>query len=276
MQWWCAATSAEWSWTFRPYPGVWLAMLLLIGWYARNFRRRTTVAPVAWRHAVYFGFGVLALWLSLDWPVGAMGAGYLLSIHTTQYVVISLVAMPFLLAGIPADMLPVPRTTSGARLLRRMTHPAAGLLVFSAVMGATHVPAISDGLMATQAGSFLIDLLWLAGAFALWWPVQAPAGYVRMSPPLRVGYLFAATIPPTIPAAFMVFADYPLYAVYELAPRVGGIAAGADQQAAGLIMKAGGDPLLWLAMAVVFFRWQRAEEAAERRIDPLSPRESAS
>jgi cytochrome c oxidase assembly factor CtaG len=45
---------------------------------------------------------------------------------------------------------------------------------------------------------------------------------------------------------------------------VQGITAAADQQAAGLIMKVGADPLLWIAMAVVFFRWQREEEALER------------
>ena len=43
-----------------------------------------------------------------------------------------------------------------------------------------------------------------------------------------------------------------------------GIAAITDQQAAGLIMKAVADPIIWLAMAIVFFRWQRVEEAADR------------
>ena len=69
---------------------------------------------------------------------------------------------------------------------------------------------------------------------------------------------------PIVPAAFLTYADYPLYALYELAPRVNGIAAITDQQAAGLIMKAVADPIIWLAMAVVFFRWQRVEEAADR------------
>ena len=69
---------------------------------------------------------------------------------------------------------------------------------------------------------------------------------------------------PIVPAAFLTYADYPIYALYELAPRVNGIAAITDQQAAGLIMKAVADPIIWLAMAIVFFRWQRVEEAADR------------
>jgi putative membrane protein len=205
-----------------------------------------------------FGAGLLTLWLCLDWPVGALGAGYLLSVHSGQYVVLSYVAIPLLLLGIPAENLPI-RGGAGGWLLRRLTHAGLGLGIYAAAMGVTHLPAVVDPLMRTQAGSFGIDLVWIVGALSLWWPVVAPPGYVRMSPPVRIGYLFLATIPPTIPAAFMVFADYPLYAVYELAPRVGGISAAADQQVAGVLMKAAADPLLWIAMAIVFFTWQRTD-----------------
>jgi putative membrane protein len=266
MIWWCAATAAEWSWNWRPYPGVWIFMLAIVTLYVLRLRRyaATPLRPAA------FGIGAVLLWLALDWPLGALGAGYLLSVHTTQYVVISCIAVPFLLVGIP------PEARWRGKLWRFMAGPAPGLLGFTAVMAITHVPSVSDALMATQVGSLVVDLTWIAGAIALWWPVLAPEGVARISPPLRVGYLFLATIPPTIPAAFMVFSDFPLYATYELAPRVAGIAAGSDQQTAGLIMKAGADPLLWIAMAIVFFRWQRAEEAAERQARSLSPQEIAS
>jgi len=86
----------------------------------------------------------------------------------------------------------------------------------------------------------------------------------RVSYPWKIGYLFLCTLVPIVPAAFLTYADYPLYALYELAPRVNDIAAITDQQAAGLIMKAVADPIIWLAMAIVFFRWQRVEEAADR------------
>jgi putative membrane protein len=263
MQWWCSATTAEWSWNWRPYPGVWIFMLAIVAAYAWSVRRYafTPLRPVA------FGVGAVLLWLALDWPLGALGAGYLLSIHTTQYVLITCVAVPILSSAFP-------RASPGPS--RFMAGAAPGLLTYTAIMAVTHVPSVSDALMATQVGSLLVDLAWIAGALALWWPVLAPEGVVRISMPLRVGYLFLATIPPTIPAAFMVFSDYPLYATYELAPRVHGIAAGSDQQTAGLIMKAAADPLLWIAMAIVFFRWQRAEEAAERQARSLSPQEIAS
>jgi hypothetical protein len=46
---------------------------------------------------------------------------------------------------------------------------------------------------------------------------------------------------------------------------VGGIPALEDQRTAGLLMKAVGDPILWLAMSVIFFRWARTEQAADAR-----------
>lgn len=276
MQWWCSASGAEWSWAWRAYPGVWLLVALIGVSYWRALGRARTRGSVAGRAPVYFAIGLFCLWAALDWPVGALGAGYLLSVHTVQYVVMTLVAVPLLLAGLPDPFWPAAGRSRTASLLRGLAHPGLGLALYIGTMAFTHVPAIVEKLMASQPGSFVIDILWLLGAFGLWWPVLAPTGYGRMSLPVQIGYLFLASIPPTLPAAFMVFAEYPIYGLYELAPRVGGVSASGDQQMAGLIMKACSDPILWIAMAIVFFRWQRAEARAERDARSLSPQESTS
>ena len=273
MQWWCAATAADWSWAWRPYPGVWLVIGLIAVGYLGALTRARRRATVPSRHPVYFAIGLASLWAILDWPIGALGAGYLLSVHTLQYIVLTLVAMPLLLVGLPQPFWPDAASGAPARWLRRLAHPALGLALFAGTMAITHVPAINESLMKSQLGSFGVDMVWLLGAFGLWWPVLAPAGYVRMSLPVQIGYLFVASIPPTLPAAFMVFADYPIYGLYELAPRVGAVSAGSDQQTAGLIMKACSDPILWIAMAIIFFRWQRAEGRADREAAAPTPQE---
>lgn len=277
MQWWCAATAQEWSWTWRAYPGVWLMVALLAGVYVRSLTGGRAAGPqggsVPIRYPVSFSLGLLLLWAMFDWPVGTLGTGYLLSVHTTQYVVLTLVAMPLLLAGVPPGAWPAPGSGLTARLLRGLGSPVLGLGLYTVAMVVTHIPAITDALRQSQLGSFGVDMLWLAGGFALWWPVLAPAGYVRMTPPLRIGYLFLATIPPMIPAGFMVFAQYPLYSLYELAPRVGEISAGADQKTAGVIMKGASDPLIWIAMVVIFARWRLAEGDVDRPAIPLPAQE---
>ena len=273
MTWWCSARDVAWTWTWQAYPGVWLFIAGLVGWYAWGLRRLARVAPqgraAALRpvQAASYGYGVLALWVASDWPVGALGSGYLLSLHTVQWILYALVAPPLLLLGVPAWAW----RELGARrrlgpVLGFLARPLPGLLVFYATMLGTHLPRVVDTLRPWQLGSFAIDMAWLAGGLALWWPVIAPRpelGRIRDLP--AIGYLFAATIVPTIPAAFMTFSGAPLYGLYELAPRVAGMSALADQRTAGLVMKAVGDPILWLAMSVIFFRWARAEQEADRR-----------
>ncbi len=71
---------------------------------------------------------------------------------------------------------------------------------------------------------------------------------------------------PTVPAAFLTFADYPIYALYELAPRASGLSANDDQQLAGLIMKIAGGFIIFGTASVLFFRWYGLEARDEGRI----------
>lgn len=79
MQFWCSATGRPWTWEWRAYPGAWLFVLLLIVGYTM-LRRRAT-GPWSFERVMSFVFGLLAVWAAIDWPIGALGSGYLLSIH---------------------------------------------------------------------------------------------------------------------------------------------------------------------------------------------------
>lgn len=250
MTWWCAATGEPWSWTWRAYPGVWLFVgLLAVG--GRTLQRSAVRAGRGGR-AVAYASGVLFAWLALDWPLGTLGGGYLLAAHTAQYVLLTFFAAPLLLIGIRRE------AGDGAGLPG--VNPLFSLLLFNVLLGASHVPAVSDAMMRSQWGAAGVDVAWLVGGIALWWPVLHPDPARRISPPLSMGYLFASTLLPTLPAALLIFSDYPYYGVYELAPRVVGLSARQDQQLAGLIMKVIGDPLVWFSTAFIFFRWQAASE----------------
>ena len=255
MTWWCSATGIPWTGAWRPYPGVWLVVLAL----AMSYWRWGRVEPGARGRADwYIGAGVATIWLALDWPLGAL-AGYLVSAHTGQFILLTLVAAPLLLLGVRPRL-----TGSSHRVLRFAAHPLPAFAGYNLTLLVTHIPAVVDALMPTQIGSFLIDLAWLAAGVILWWPVTAPANYRRLTPPLQMGYLFIQTIPGIFPAAFLTFSSYPLYQLYELAPRVtAAITPGYDHQLAGLLMKVVGDPLVWVGIAIIFFRWANAERRAD-------------
>ena len=269
MTWWCAATNQPWSWEWRAYPGVWVVVLLLAAVYfiARKRAVVSAGAGSAWgaRRIATFLVGWFIVWAALDWPIGALGSGYLASLHAVQWILLAQVAAPFLILGVPPWAWEQLAASSPRwnRFMRRVAGPLNGLITFNVIMLVTHVPTVTDFLMASQLGAFAVDAAWFTSGLALWWPVLAPPSLARMSEPAKVAYLFGATIIPTVPAAFLTFADHPAYRLYELAPRVHGITAGSDQQTAGLIMKGLADPVMWLAMALVFFRWS----ALERRTD---------
>jgi putative membrane protein len=247
------ADGGTWEWVWRPYLGVWLVGLAAVSVVVRRRRR-------GHRHAYgWLAGGLACVWIATDWPVGTLGAGYLLSAHTVQYLLLGLIAPLALLLGWRD-----PRRKG--RHGGPFTRPLTGLLVFNVVLLATHWPTVIDGLMRYQVGSFAIDVAWMAGGLAFWSPVVANGDGDEISPAAQLGYLFVAAIFPTVPAAFLTFSPYPLYALYELAPRVGGLTAGTDQRIAGVAMKVACDVVLWTAMSVVFFRWASREERSERAL----------
>ena len=269
LQWWCSAQTAAWSWSPRPFPGVWLLVALLVGlfWLLGRADDGSTGAPdtshdrkTKW---AWFG-GVLALWVALDWPVGAL-SGYLASAHMLQYLLTALVAPPLLLLGVPSGAWRRLASRPGVvRVLRFVTHPLIAIAIFQLILFYTHLPSVVDRMMVTPLGSFAIDAMWLGGGLLFWWPVVAPVparpgfGY-----PLKMGYLFLSTVLNTMPYAFLTFGELPFYGIYELAPPVGILGAREDQQVAGLLMKVGGGVVLWTAITIQFFMWFNREGEAE-------------
>ena len=150
------------------------------------------------------------------------------------------------------------------RLLGRCAKPVVAGLVFNAVLIATHSPWAVDNLRVNQFGSFVMDLIWLVGGLVVWAPIVSPIPEHRMtSYPGRMAYLFLALgVVPAVPGGFLTFAGFPLYATYELAPRVHGLGATTDQQLAGLVMKLGGVPVVWGTIAALMHKWTEATRKA--------------
>ncbi|MGH7594543.1 MAG: cytochrome c oxidase assembly protein [Gemmatimonadales bacterium] len=258
MQWWCSATGLPWTWAWQWYPGVHLLLILLgAGWWQLGRRQHWPERPWRW-----FAAGWLTLLLTLDWPIGKLGAGYLASVHTGQFLLLTLVVGPSLLKSIPREgwIALAPAGSRRLRLLRALARPLPGLFCYNALVITSHFPAVVDTAMSTQLGSLAIDLAWLAAGLFLWWPMLSPRGFVSLGVFGMIGYIFAATVVPTIPAMMMLFSDWPIYRLYELAPRVWvHFTANQDLKLAGLTMKLIGDVPLWIAAMVVFFRGTAAQ-----------------
>jgi putative membrane protein len=268
MQWWCAAQDVAWSWNWTPYPGVWLFIAALAGVYVALHRRfepgDPSFGPGARR--AFAGAGLILLWAALDWPIGALGSGYLASVHMVQFLLIAVTAPPLLLLGLPRGALERFATLSGVgRVVRAMGYPIVSLATFTAILGFTHWPMVVDRLMAGQAGSFLLDMLWLLSGLIFWWPVAVALPRREwQQEPFKMGYLIAATLVNTGVFAFLTFSQVPVYATFELAPPVGLLSTRDDQLIAGLLMKLGGAAVLWTSITILFFRWVGRSDREDR------------
>ena len=261
VSWWCTALGRPWTWEWIPYPGVWIATAIPIVLYLWSVVRHP--GPIDRRRLVQFMSGVTMFWAASDWPLGTLGAGYLASAHMLQFLFYTLGAAPLMLLGTP-DWL-ARRVTDRMRLQRVTvwlgSSPVTCGVVYNLILSGALAPRLVDVLRRNQLGSFAMDALSLASGLVLWLPLLSPLPEGRVqSTWARMVYLFVTTgVISIIPASFLTFTTTPVYAVYELAPRIGTLTASEDLQMAGVIMKIGTIPVVWTTMGVQWFRWAKQE-----------------
>ncbi len=266
VAWWCSGNPGQvWTWRYTPFLGVWIVSAALIGGYLRA--HRSAGRPVDRRLLRRWVAGVAAIALVSEWPLGALGAGYLATVGILRYVAITFIAAPLLIAAVPTWLLDrwLPHGTARWTAVRWLTRWPVALLLFNAVLFGTHLPGTIDTLKVYQLGSFAVDAAHLLAALAWWFPAmrrEPDRGALRE--PLRAFYLFASSMLMFVPATFLAFSPLPLYGLYELAPPLWlGFDPVRDQQLAGVLMNVVGGLALWTVIAIGFMRWGQAEERAD-------------
>lgn len=254
---------------WEPHPEAWLMVVALAGGYlyalsAWGPRYAPGRAPATRRQRLCFLAGVAALWFGADWPVHHVAEDYLYSVHMLQHLLFQLVGAPLLILGTPAWLL---RRLLHPRLARKVwrsvTQPLVALVVVLAFTAGLHVPAVVNASATNPWFHLTLHVALFVVSLVMWWPVLSPLPELpHLSYPGRMAYLFAHSLVPTVPAAFLTFAYSPLYVAYANAPRLlAWLDPLQDQQIAGLVMKVGGGFLLWGVIAVLFFRWATEESS---------------
>lgn len=209
---------------------------------------------------VLFYLGLLSLLVVSSWPLHDIGSGSLFMLHMVEHMVFGLIAPPLLLWGTPWWLIRV-AVKPIMPVVRVVTKPIVALLLFNAMLGLIHVPAVVELMLRSEFAHFALHALLLIAGIIMWWPVVAPLPELpQLTPILKIGYLFLQSLVPTIPASFLTLGDTALYKVYEELPRLGGVSAHTDQVIAGLIMKVIGGLIIWGFMAGIFFKWYSEEQ----------------
>lgn len=256
---------------FQIHPEAWLLGLVLAGGYA--YLRSAwgpTSAPAHLRMTGYatrsqkrlFYGGVAVLLIGASWPIHNLGEDYLYAFHMVQHLLFQLIAAPLLILGTPAwlfrALLRPPWLFS---LVKRTTKPLVAVVLVNAFVAMSHTAPWVEASVSNGLFHLFTHALWVIVGLLMWWPVLSPLPELpHFSYIGRMGYLFSHSIVPTVPASFLTFATVPFYPSYAAAPRIwGSITPLVDLQIAGLLMKIGGGLLIWLVIAVLFFRWSRED-----------------
>ena len=254
-------------------PSIIIGVLLVTGAYLGAITvwrgRFPGSAPVPRGRSSAFLLGMGTILLALITPIADLSDYYLFSAHMVEHLLVTLIAPPLMLIGLPRWLIrPVFRRWPVLlRLGRVLTNPIVAFSIFNVIFIGYHLPRFYDISLASQYAHAAFHIAFIVTAILTWWPVLSPLPELPpLSPPLQMLYLFAQTLPSQVLGALLTFTGRPLYDWYITAPRVwDAITPRVDQQLGGLIMWVIGGTFFLAIFAFVFLRWVAASEAKDRR-----------
>ena len=255
---------------FQWHPEVWLLVAFLVGAYAYTMWviGPRAVGPgqqvVSRLNLICFVGAMLVLWGASDWPVHDISEEYLYSVHMLQHMTLSYFLPPLALLATPTWLA---RTIIGDgrvyRGMRGLTHPVVAAVLFNGTVMIVHIPLLVNA--SVNGGNaplhYGMHVLLVSTSLLMWMPVCGPIPEFRISAMGSMIYLFLQSVVPTIPAAWLTFAEDVVYKSYDTPLRLWGISAVEDQQLAGAAMKVGGGFYLWTIIVFLFFKRFAARHA---------------
>ena len=252
-------------WVWKAHPEVWVLVIAvsLLGFWAVKVIGPKVVDPgqkvVSKRQKITFIVATVLLFVSADWPLHDIAEDHLYSAHMLQHLLITFIIPPLFLLSIPmwlANLLVVSDTFS-SQIIRKLSHPVVAGVIFNALVALTHWSGFVQFSADSGIFHYTIHVLLFITALLMWLPVVSPIPELRLSLPGQMIYLFLMSIIPTVPAAWLTFAEGTVYNHYDDGYQMWGISVQSDQQAAGLIMKLLGGFYLWGIIVFKFYIFAR-------------------
>ncbi|HEY2599259.1 MAG TPA: cytochrome c oxidase assembly protein [Candidatus Dormibacteraeota bacterium] len=248
------------SWPFDPT--VYLGLVLLYlghAWLARD------VPDFERKHSLYFGLGLLTIWVALESPIDTIADHYLDSVHMLQHVLLGFVAPPVMLLGLSPGMIARVLRVPG---VRAVTEPIPAQLIAAIVMIGWHIPVLYDATLYSESLHVAEHITFVVAGLLLYWPMlDATSAYARwrLSPAAKLVYMLVATLPQDGVALALIFSRVPFYQYYVHAPRlVASLTPIVDQTVAGAVLMIFGKATIAIAAVAVFVRWFGSENEADR------------
>lgn len=245
---------------FQWHPEVWVLVAFLTGAYVYMVRVIGPSAvpegqPVVTRfNIVSFVLAMVTLWVASDWPLHDISEEYLYSAHMVQHMMLSYFLPPLALMATPTWLARILLGHGrGYRAWKFLAMPVIAGVLFNGVVMFIHIPLIVNESVVNGPLHYGIHVLVVAASLLMWTPVCGPVPEFRIGVAGTMIYLFLQSVVPTVPAAWLTFADDVVYQAYDKPLRLWGISAVDDQQLAGAVMKTAGGLFLWSIVIYLFF-----------------------
>jgi putative membrane protein len=217
------------------------------------------------KHTLYFGLGLVTLWLALETPIDTISDRYLDSVHMLQHVLLAFVAPPLMLLGLSSQMVERVVRVPGVRAI---TEPVPALVIAGLVMVVWHFPPLYDATLYSGSLHVLEHVMFIVAGLLMYWPMlESTSAHARwqMSPGAKLLYMLVATLPQDGVALALIFSRVPFYEYYTHAPRlVSSLTPLIDQTLAGAVLMILGKATLAIAAIAVFVRWFGSEQRADQ------------
>lgn len=250
-------------WSFDPL--VWIPLLVVHWLYGRGLLRAWKQAGISrviqiWR-AVSFFAGELVLVAALVAPLDPLGET-LLSAHMAQHILLTAVAPPLLVLGMPVIAwtwaLPTNWRRVGASPLARwiaatanvLSRPMLASLIAILVMWAWHAPALFEAALVNETVHTLEHISFFAGSLLAWGAALSP--YVPAI--AAAGATLCVFMAGGMLGGVLCLAPAPLYDWYGNRALLWGMSPLEDQQLAGLLMWVAAGGIYLVAFAVLALR----------------------
>lgn len=247
-------------WRFQQHIEVWVLIISVVASYTYAIRKIgprivTTGEVVTRKQLTAFIAGVLMLWVASDWPIHDISEEYLYSVHMFQHMMYSYFVPPLVLLATPYWLFELIFSSNRSRrVINFATKPVIAGVLFNLVIMITHIPALVNQSVSNGPLHYALHVLVITSSLLMWFSVCGPDKQRHLSYGGKTIYLFLMSVVPTVPAAWLTFAEGAVYKHYDIAVRVWGLSVTTDQQLAGAIMKTGGSIFLWSIIVFIYFR----------------------
>jgi cytochrome c oxidase assembly factor CtaG len=268
------------SWELNPW--VLMPTTCLGAFYARGWLNLHRRAPHRFRFSQLAAFfaGLTTVVFALCSPLHEY-AGWLLTVHMIQHLLLMMVAPPLillgtpylpLLAGLPRDLL-----TTGVRpflsspvirsLAHFVSHPLFCWSVFISTNIGWHLPVMYELALRSTFWHEVEHVSFLSSALLFWWPIIQPYPWVTRTPRWMIlPYLVLADFQNTGLSAFLVFYERVVYPTYAIIPRITDLTPLADQAAAGAIMWVAGSVFFLVPLGLITIELMSTRRVSRKRI----------